>query len=350
MGSSNQKTSTSIIRMVVIGGGIVLIIAGMKGASNFVNMTLLAYIIVLLTAPIHQWLTKRRVPSFVSAVLIILAIVGLFVVVGWFIGLSLSQLQKDLPEYRAQLEQTAVGIQSWLSNKGLDISQITLPSSIPISSIAQPVISFAAKVVSGFSSGLSKVALILVIVFFALLESSGLPARMLRAFANDNEVIGKLQIMNDSLRKYIGLKAVTGLIMATADTLLLLVVGVEFAALWGLLAFLMNFIPNVGFIIALIPPVILAFLQFGLTEALIVLVGYVIINTVVNTLMVPRIMGQGLNLSAAVIFIALIFWSWVLGGVGIFMAVPLLIMVKVLTAQFDDTRWLAELISGDADD
>jgi len=344
----NQK-ATSIIRLAVIGGGLVLIIGGMKTAAHIVNMVLLAYVLVLLTVPIHRWLTKRRVPSFVAVLFILLSIVGLFAIVGLFIGMSIAQLEKDLPAYQAQLMDTVTNVQTWLAGKGLDISTLPLPTSIPLSSIAQPALSFASKLFSGISSGISSIALVMVILFFALLENGRAVTRIQNAFASSRDTLASIRTVNDGLRKYIVLKAVTGAAMAVADTALLFAVGVEFAPLWGLLAFLMNFIPNIGFAIAVIPPVILAFLQFGLGKALIVLVGYVIINTLVNTILAPRIMGKGLNLSPTVIFIALLFWSWVLGGVGIFMAVPLLIMVKVLAGEYDDTRWLAEVVSGDGE-
>lgn len=266
---NNQKT-TSIIRLAVIGGGFVLIIGGIKMAGHIVDMVLLAYVLVLLTAPIHRWLTRRHIPSFVAVMFILLSIIGLFVGIALFIGVSIAQLEEDIPSYQEQMVNTVENGQAWLASKGLDTSTLPLPASIPLSSIAQPALSFASKLLISTINGITSVALVMPILFFALLENGRAAPQMQKAFSSSRDILNSVRIINDGVRKYIVLKAVTGAVMAVADTALLLVVGVEFAPLWGILAFLMNFIPNIGFAIALIPPVILAFLQFGLGTALIV--------------------------------------------------------------------------------
>ncbi len=337
---------SSIARLFVIGGGIVLIIAGMRASAHIVNMVLLAYVVILLTTPIMRWLTSRRVPVFLAVVLVLLLIIGVILFVGWIVVISVGQLVKDFPQYLDQLAGSIESLQTGLAETGIDISQITLPDSVSFSSVGQSVMSAAEKVLGGLSSAVINLGMVIVIVFFALFEVKYLPSRFSRAFQGDDHILNKLLVVNHDVRKYLVLKAVTGVVMAAGNTLFLLVMGVRFAFLWGLLTFLMNFIPNIGFMIALIPPVIMAFLQYGLGTAVIVLVGYLIINTLVNTLLAPRLMGQGLDLSPTIIFVALIFWAWVLGGVGVFMAVPLLIMVKVLADHYDDTRWLATAVSG----
>ncbi|MDX1415764.1 MAG: AI-2E family transporter, partial [Candidatus Promineifilaceae bacterium] len=225
---------------------------------------------------------------------------------------------------------------------GIDLSQIQLPS---LSSLLESALLALGSLVAGLVSSLTTLGLILVIVFFGLLEINKVPQRIFHAFSGDDEIVGRLRDVNDGLRRYLVLKAVTGLAMAVPDTILLLIIGVPFAFLWGLLVFFMNFVPNVGFFISLIPPVVIAYLQFGLTEAVVVLAGFLIVNSLVNTFISPRIMGHGLDLSPTLIFIALLFWGWVLGGVGIFMAVPLLVMIKVLAGHYDDSRWMAVVLS-----
>jgi len=129
------------------------------------------------------------------------------------------------------------------------------------------------------------------------------------------------------------------------DTIFLLILGVDFALLWGLLAFLLGYIPSVGFWFALIPPFILALFEFGITKALIVLVGYILINGSVQNFLQPKMMGSGLNLSPLVVVISLFFWAWVLGPIGALLAVPMTIIVKEIFLEgFDDTRGLAGLM------
>jgi predicted PurR-regulated permease PerM len=125
--------------------------------------------------------------------------------------------------------------------------------------------------------------------------------------------------------------------------------GVDFALLWGVIAFLFSYIPTIGFWFALIPPTLMALLQFGWQEALIVLIGYVIINTLVDNVISPKIMGSDLNISTLVVFLSLIVWGWILGGVGAILAVPLTLMVMFILASFNGSRWLAVLMSEDGD-
>jgi len=342
-----MNKSSSIARLLVIGGGFVLVVAGMRTTAHIVNIILMAYVVALLATPITRWLTKRHVPIFLAVVLVLLLIVVLILIVGGIVLFSVGQLLQDIPQYQEQLTGTVESVEIWLKENGIDISQIDLPNSISLSSLAQPALAAAEKAVAGVANVVINVGLVLVIVFFALFEVKYLPGRFSHAFHQDDHILNKLLAVNDGVRKYLVLKAVTGAVMAVANTTFLLVIGVQFAFLWGLLTFLMNFIPNIGFVIALIPPVIMAFLQYGLGTALLVLVGYLIINALVNTILAPRLMGQGLNLSPTIIFVALIFWAWVLGGVGVFMAVPLLIMMKSVADQYDDTKWLATAVSGD---
>jgi len=164
---------------------------------------------------------------------------------------------------------------------------------------------------------------------------------------SDNRLLGELQDINFGVRQYIVIKSWTGLLAAAANTVVLFALGVDFALLWGLLAFLLNYIPSVGFIIALVPPFILALVQYGIGKALIVLAAYIIITVITDNIIAPRAMGRGLDLSPLAVFVSLVFWAWVLGLVGALMAVPLLLMTKIFLARFDETRWLAAAISGD---
>ena len=337
-----SKSSTSILRLAIIGGSIVLVVAGLRAGAHIVNTILIAYVLILLAQPVHSWLTQRRVPSFVAVILILVLMVGVILLAGWFLVRSLQQFEQVLPQYMEQIGRSFESLGAALPGTGIDLSQIQLPS---LSSLLESALLALGSLVAGLVSSLTTLGLILVIVFFGLLEINKVPQRIFHAFSGDDEIVGRLRDVNDGLRRYLVLKAVTGLAMAVPDTILLLIIGVPFAFLWGLLVFFMNFVPNVGFFISLIPPVVIAYLQFGLTEAVVVLAGFLIVNSLVNTFISPRIMGHGLDLSPTLIFIALLFWGWVLGGVGIFMAVPLLVMIKVLAGHYDDSRWMAVVLS-----
>ena len=154
----------------------------------------------------------------------------------------------------------------------------------------------------------------------------------------------RVQSVTDNINKYITIKTWISLITGLLATILLYIIGVDYPILWGVLAFLLNYIPTIGSIIALIPPAMLAFIQFGIGDTIFVVAGYLVINTVMGNILEPKFMGQGLGLSALVVFLSLIFWGWVLGPVGMLLSVPLTITIKIALDSSEETRWIAVLL------
>jgi predicted PurR-regulated permease PerM len=151
-------------------------------------------------------------------------------------------------------------------------------------------------------------------------------------------------------RSYLGVSAVFGLIVAVLDTVLLYAMGVPGAFVWGVLAFVTNFIPNIGFVIGLIPPALVALLDSGPGLMLAVIVVYSLLNLVIQSIIQPRYVGQAVGLSTSLTFLSLIFWTWVLGPLGALMAVPMSLLFKAILVEADpDARWLDPVISGRPD-
>jgi AI-2 transport protein TqsA len=347
---TDQTTSpSSIVWILLAGGGLVLIIGGMRAASEIVNLLLIAYVITLIFTPFFLWLRNKKIPAFLAIIFILLTLLVGILFLGWFVGISVYQFEAKLPEYEAQLEAALARVISPESLLPFIEQILTQPSPdfLSIGSLANSVLKVIPSVLSGLSSFSSQVLMIMFIVFFGLLESTNLAKRISKGLESDPQFFSELQEINLGVRKYILIKTWTGLLAAGANTLVLMVLGVDFALLWGLLSFLLNYIPSVGFIIALIPPFILALIQFSLKEALIVLTAYIVINTLTDNIISPRVMGKGLDLSPLAVFISLVFWAWVLGLVGAIMAVPLLLIMKMILGRFYDTRWLAVAISGE---
>ena len=333
--------------MMLIGGGFVLIIAGLRAAAEIVNITLLAYVITLLAAPLYWQLISRRIPAFVAVGLILLLFVIIIVILGSFLMVSLSRLEANLTYYEADMVEKGVALFESLSQNGIILADaVPLSSSFDLQALIGNAFNFVGRLLASFASLFTNMGLIVLIVFFALFEVTAVPARLVQGLGEDHDLLPRFYQMNQSIRTYFWIKTLAGLITAVANTLLLLGLGVDFALLWGFLSFLFNFIPNIGFLIALIPAAIFALLQFGIGKALIVVAGYVIINFVVDNILSPKLMGRGLNLSPAIVFIALIFWAWVLGILGAILAVPFMIIVKTMLDSDEDTRWLSLIISG----
>jgi len=303
---------SSITWALVAGGGFVLIIGGMRAAAQIVNMLLLAYVITVLFTRMFVWLRKKRLTSLCAIIVVLLTLLVLMLALVWFVSISVGQFEAKLPEYEAQLEDVLWKIipPDALPQVAENISEIDIEEYLSLGSMATSALKVVPSVFSSISSFTSHALMIAFIVFFGLLESTDLAKRISGGLETDTGLLGDLLDINSGVRKYLIIKTWTGLLAAGANTVVLMVLGVDFALLWGLLSFLLNYIPSVGFIIALIPPFILALVQFGLSKALIVVIAYIIINTITDNVISPRVMGQGLNISPLAIFISLVFWAW----------------------------------------
>ncbi|MCA9950425.1 MAG: AI-2E family transporter [Anaerolineales bacterium] len=336
-----------LTQMMLIGGGFVLIVTGMRAASEMVNTILLAFVITLLSAPLYRQLIRRHVPPFVAIALILLLFIVILVGLGVFLAVSLNRFEANLAQYKADLIEKTVGFIQQLSDNGFTLANVVpISDSFNFQSMIGNAFNIVGRILSSFASLFTNMGLVVLIVFFALFEVTAVPERLVQGLGENNNLLQRFYDMNQSIRTYFWIKTQTGLLTAVANTILLLVLGVDFALLWDVLSFLFNFIPNIGFLIALIPVTIVTFLQYGMGKALIVVIGYVLINFIVDNILSPKLMGRGLNLSPAIVFIALIFWTWVLGILGAILAVPFLIIVKTIVDSDEGARWLSLIISG----
>jgi predicted PurR-regulated permease PerM len=207
------------------------------------------------------------------------------------------------------------------------------------------VVSTAGSIGQLLSNGI----LILLTVVFILLEASSLPGKVARAFGSDlahqsTEARARFQVVIDSVRTYIALKTAISILTGLLIAVWLWFLGVPYAGLWGLFAFLLNYIPNIGSIIAAIPALLIAWLDLGWLPALACGAGFLAVNLVIGNFIEPRVMGRGLGLSPLIVFCSMVFWGWVLGPVGMLASVPLTMAVRVALEGFDDTRWLGILL------
>ena len=185
---------------------------------------------------------------------------------------------------------------------------------------------------------------ILLIVIFILLEASGFPQKLQDAFPDHERTMGPFRTFMEGVNRYFALKTVFSLVTGNTVWLWLAVLGVDFAPTWGMIAFFLNFVPNIGSIIAAIPAVLLALIQLGVPSALLACLGYALVNIVVGNILEPKFMGRGLGLSTLVVFISLVFWGWVLGPIGMVLSIPLTMIVKIALATDEDTLWIAILL------
>jgi predicted PurR-regulated permease PerM len=186
--------------------------------------------------------------------------------------------------------------------------------------------------------------MIFLTIIFILLEIPCLPAKLKKASPSSQKISVRLDRFTKTLKHYLGIKTAISLLTGVLITIILSLIGVDFPIIWGFLAFMMNFIPNIGSIIAAVPAVLLAFLQGGLSLGLMTTACYVTINVVIGNVVEPKVMGRGLGLSTLVVFISLIFWGWLLGPVGMLLCVPLTMFIKIAVEEDEEIGWLAVLL------
>jgi len=338
--TTNNKES-SILSALIGGASLFIVVFGMKYASSILSPIILAFIIAVSTIPLVKWLIRKGVPDWlallITIALLIVTIVGLITL----IGVSIDELIVTLPQYTDNLQGQKETLQTQLGNLGIGTEQLPSLSSFDPSKLLDTI----GGMLGGIVGVLSGVVLMLLVLIFMLLDTAGFTTRLKIGFPENDPTMVRFSGLVRDLRQYVSITTKINLFVGLVDTIFLLILGVDFALLWGLLAFLLGYIPSVGFWFALIPPFILALFEFGITKALIVLVGYILINGGVQNFLQPKMMGSGLNLSPLVVVISLFFWAWVLGPIGALLAVPMTIIVKEIFLEgFDDTRGLAGLM------
>ena len=334
------SSSTTLNTMLLL-ATFVIIVAGMKVASPILVPILLSLFIATISAPPLLWLERKGLPTILALLVVIgfVSAVGLLLVV--LVGASLAEFQTQLPIYEQRLESLFINVNNFATGLGLTFQFSDISSAVNPESIAAGV----GKLVNEVGGLVANAFLIFLTVIFILFEVSTLPKKLEKIFSRPTDSIERLSGFKRSLQRYLVIKSFTSLATGLLVWLMLTFLGIDFAVLWAVLAFFLNFVPNIGSIIAAIPAVLVALLQVSSGTALWVAIGYFAINSVIGTVVEPRVAGRHLGLSPLVVFLSLVFWGWVLGPVGMFLSVPLTMMVRLVSESNESTRWIAVILS-----
>jgi predicted PurR-regulated permease PerM len=337
--------NSSPLNPLIGGAAIFILIYGMKLSATFLSPMLLAAIIGISVAPMARWMVRKGVPDILAILItIVVVILGIGGVILLMV-ISVSELVDSLPQYQDNLQAQINSLETTLERVGVDSSQIS--SSLGLSDPGR-ILSLVGAMFGGVFGVLSSLVVMLMVLIFMLLGAPGMSTKLKVGYLAESPTLARFRKLARDLRQYVNITTWINFLVGVVNTIFLIVLGVDYAVLWGLLSFLTGYIPNVGFWIALIPPFILALLEFGAGKALIVLVGFVLINGVVQNFLQPRMMGAGLNLSSLVVIVSLFFWGWVLGPMGALLAVPMTMIVKeIFLDAYEETRGLSDLMSAD---
>ena len=327
------------LRALVAMAALIVLLAGLRAARTLLVPFLFAVVLAVLVLPVVFWLEKR-LPRVVAVLLTVLGVLGVLVLAATITGQSLQEFTNSLPQYQEPIQQMYTDGLDWLAAQGLDVEVLSLDEGFDPSS----VMGLVGATLNGAVDILSNTLLVTITMAFILAEASAFPDKLQRAFPERRADFAEFRDLALSVQRYLFLKTVTSGMTGLFVGIWTLALGLDFFVLWGFLAFLLNYIPTIGSIVAAIPAVLLAIVQLGPGMALIVAAGYLAINVSIGNVLEPRIMGDSLGLSPLVVFLSLVFWGWLWGPAGMLLSVLLTVMVRDLLANRDETRWLAVLL------
>ena len=337
----NKDNSFDIHRVWVSLAAFVIVVAGVKAASSIVIPFLLSIFIATVSAPAIFWLEKLKFPRILAFLTVLSFVVFMLFGFGYILSTSVDSFLSNTPQYTAKIMEMVGSFKEVLDKFGIEISKSDLEAMFDPSGL----LNFAGGFLKSFSTVLSKSFIIFLGVTFMLFETSSLRTKMYLLSKRDESNENPFEEFSQKLNSYLAIKTVISLITGVFVTVGLTIIGVDFALLLGVIVFLLNYIPSIGSVIAAVPAVLVALVGLDMSSVLWVIALYLTVNIVMGNVIEPRYMGKGLGLSVVVIFFSLIFWGWVLGSVGMFLAVPLSMTIKIAFESHPSTKAIAMLLS-----
>jgi len=328
-------------RGIVIFAALVVIMAGLRASSVVVVPAFLAVFFAVLFTPILMRL-RRLLPFAIALTLTLILLLAALILMPLIIGSSLQQLLSEMPAIYKQLVAFEHQMVSWAAGLGLEIPDDRMGDIIDPSWMVSLFTLFANGVMRVFNYGF----IVFILTAFMLAEADWFAAKLSLIDGGTGEGRRKAQMIAASVRRYVSIRT-----FASAGTGLLIwlglwILGVEDALSWGIIAFILNFVPTIGSIIAGVPPVLISLLEYGYGKALLVAAVFIGVNQLFGSVIEPRMQGRGLGLSPMVVFFSLLFWGWAFGPIGMLLSALITMIIKFVLEGFPETRWIAILLGG----
>jgi len=330
---------TNIGYYFLVMASVVVVLAGVKSASVIIIPFLLSLFLAIILSPLYNFLKKKRLPDGISLTLVITLFVILLTLVVKLIGSSIHEFSSNIDLYTQKLSIYYIYIKELGNKIGIEIPIDEFSTMIN----TKQIMIFSAGLLQGLSRLFTNGFVILLTVVFMLLESNNF-IKKIEFASSQNGVINHIDSIFSQIKEYMVLKAIISFFTGLIVWIVLFLIGTDYAFLWAVLAFMLNFIPNIGSIIAAVPAVLLTLVQLGAFSSLMVASLYVVINVVMGSIIEPKVMGKGLGLSTLVVFLSLLFWGWLLGMVGMLLSIPLTIMAKIVLDANENTKWIAVML------
>lgn len=330
---------------VLVGlAALTIALAGVRGVSGILGPAVLALVLIITVYPLRVWLVEHKVPGAVASLVLLLTVYLLLVLITLALVISVGRLAVLVPDYSSQINGYVNDVAGWLEDRGVGNDQVhAITSAFDVGSL----VSTATSILRGILGVLTDLFFIATLLLFLAFDAA--PTMKIIADLEDRkpDMVQALATFARGTRSYMAVSAGFGFVVAVVDVGALLVMGVPGAFVWGVLAFVTNFIPNVGFVLGVVPPAVIALLDGGPGKMIAVVIVYAVINFVIQSVIQPRIVGDRVGLSATLTFLSLVFWGWAIGALGALLAVPLSLLLRAILVDADPgSRWMLPLISG----
>jgi predicted PurR-regulated permease PerM len=330
------------VTLAIGGAGAVVTVAGVRSLDWLLGPVFLALMLVVAVAPVRTWLLRRGTPRRLATVGVLLVLYTVLIGLVAVIVVSAARLAALLPGYAGRAGQLLADLQAELARRGFGPTQVNdLVNQIDVNRVTGVL----TTVLSSITSIASALLFLLATVLFMGLDAADFPERLRRITPERPAVVVALTAFARGTRRYLVVSGAFGVVCSVLDTIALAWLTVPLPVLWGTLAFITNYVPNIGFFIGLVPPALLGLLDGGPREMLLVIAAYAAINVLIQTVIQPKFIGDVVGLSTTVTFLALAFWAFVLGPLGALLAIPLTLLVKAILVDVDpDRHWLDVLL------
>ncbi len=333
-----------IVLVLLVAATLTITLAGIQATRNIIGPAFLALVLTITVHPIRRRLAQTRLPDWAVSLIVVVSVYLLLIAMTVSIGYAVARLATLLPTYVPQLEENLKEIGGWLESRGVGEEQVdAVVGALDVGQLVSVATNFFAAALGL----LSDLFFIVTLALFMAFDTRNLQRTLDGLAARKPDLVAALSNFGQGTRSYMAVSAGFGLIVAVIDYFALELIGVPGAFVWAVLAFVTNFIPNIGFVIGVIPPALIGLLEGGPRMMLAVIVVYSVINVVIQSIIQPRYVGDKVGLSPTITMLSLVFWTWAIGPLGALLAVPLSLLARALLVEADpDARWAMPVIAG----
>ena len=341
--SARHSLPRAVVVLLAV-AALTITLAGVRSVSGIIGPTFLALLLVVTVQPIRGWLESKGVPLWLASIVTVVVTYLILIALTLSLVVAVGRLAVIVPQYSDRIDDLVNDIGSWLQSRGVGQDQV---NSVVKSLDVGKLVSAATSILSAALNVLTNLLFIALLLIFMTFDTPGTTRGLRAARRARPDLVNAILNFAQGARSYMVVSSVFGFIVAVINTVALEILGIPGAFVWGVLSFVTNFIPNLGFIIGLVPPAVLGLLEGGVKEMVIVIIIYVVANFLVQSLIQPRFVGDAVGLSTTLTFLSLAFWTWAIGPLGAILAVPLSLLTRSLLVEADpDAHWLLPLISG----